>query len=160
MKKAIELVMNFLAWIVGLSFLLLFVLTILSIALRYVLGVAWLWVPDFSRLLFIWIIFTGATVMYARNGHLVMDYFVNRMKANNRDLLDCVIHIAMAAFLLVLVVKGIDVTKIRMRIPFDAWEIPTGYAYLALPVNAFFMLLSDTEYIAARLFSRRVTDEQ
>ena len=30
---------------------------------------------------------------------------------------------------------------IRMDIPSTGWEIPTGYAYLAVPISAFLMLL-------------------
>ncbi|WP_455381242.1 TRAP transporter small permease [Salinispira pacifica] len=150
-SRIVNSVARVLRWATGISFLLLFCITILSITLRYVAGVAWLWVPDFSRLLFIWIVFTGAAVMYADNGHLVMDFFVNRMRPDRRDRLELVIHAAMIAFLLVLVVKGIDIARVRMRIPFDTWNLPTGYAYLALPVNAAFMVTVDIEYIVRRI---------
>ncbi len=158
--RAVSAISRILKWATGAAFLLLFTLTILSIALRYVAGVAWLWVPDFSRLLFIWIVFTGAAVMYADNGHLVMDFFVNRMRPSRRRMLELVIHLSMTVFLLVLVVKGIDIAKVRMRIPFDTWSFPTGYAYLALPVNAAFMLIVDVEYLTRRIGRRRMDDEQ
>ncbi|HUX22199.1 MAG TPA: TRAP transporter small permease [Spirochaetia bacterium] len=160
MKLLVENLMKALRWLTGIAFLMLFVLTILNITLRYLAGVAWLWVPDFSRLLFVWIVFTGAAVMYGEKGHLLMDYFINRMKPANREVLETVIRLSMLAFLTVLIVKGIDVTKVRMRIPFDTWEIPTGYAYAALPMNALFMALSDVKELLGSLQKRRMGNEQ
>ena len=93
------------------------------------MGVAWLWEPDFSRLLFIWIVFIGATVLYVGKGHLVVDYFLNRMQLKTRERMHFVIDLVTTLFLFVLVLKGIEVTRVRMRIPFDTWDLPTGYAY-------------------------------
>jgi TRAP-type C4-dicarboxylate transport system permease small subunit len=130
-----------LEWFVGGLFLALFLLNILRIALRYFFGVAWLWEPDFSRLLFIWIVFIGATVLYVGKGHLVVDYFLNQMQTMNRERMHFVIDLVTLIFLVVLFLKGIEVTKVRMRIPFDTWDLPTGYAYIAVPICSAIMTI-------------------
>ena len=109
--------------------------------MRYFLGVSWLWVPDFSRLLFIWIVFLGTSVLYARKEHLVMDYFVEKMTDSNRAKLHLIIDIFLALFLVILLLKGFEISKVRMRIPFDTWDFPTGYAYAAVPVCSVVMLV-------------------
>ena len=155
MKSWIIRAVGSLEWVTGTLFLALFFLNILRIFLRYFLGVAWLWEPDFSRLLFIWIVFIGATVLYVGKGHLVVDYFLNRMKSKTRERMHLVIDLVTVIFLVVLVLKGIEVTKVRMRIPFDTWDLPTGYAYMAVPICSALMILVTMIRMGEYLFERR-----
>ncbi|MBM4339212.1 MAG: TRAP transporter small permease [Deltaproteobacteria bacterium] len=155
MKSWIERMSGSLEWFVGGLFLALFLLNILRIALRYFFGIAWLWEPDFSRLLFIWIVFIGATVLYARKGHLVVDYFLNQTKPKNRERMHFIIDLVTAIFLGTLVLKGIEVAKVRMRIPFDTWDFPTGYAYMAVPICGAIMIIVTLVRMGDFLWDRR-----
>jgi TRAP-type C4-dicarboxylate transport system permease small subunit len=155
MKSWIIRAVGSLEWVTGTLFLALFLLNILRIFLRYFLGVAWLWEPDFSRLLFIWIVFIGATVLYVGKGHLVVDYFLNRMKSKTRKRMHFVIDLVAAVFLVTLVLNGIEVTRVRMRIPFDTWDLPTGYAYAAVPICGAIMVAVTLARMAEYLFGRR-----
>jgi TRAP-type C4-dicarboxylate transport system permease small subunit len=144
-----------LEWFTGTLFLALFLLNILRIFLRYFLGVAWLWEPDFSRLLFIWIVFIGTTVLYVGKGHLMVDFFLTRMQPKTRERMHLMIDLMTVIFLGVLVLKGIEVTKVRMRIPFDTWDLPTGYAYMAVPICGAVMIIVTLVRMAEYLFERR-----
>lgn len=155
MKSWVVRAVGSLEWVAGTLFLVLFLLNILRIFLRYFLGVAWLWEPDFSRLLFIWIVFVGATVLYVGKGHLVVDYFLNQLHPKNRERMHFMIDLATAIFLVVLVLKGIEVTKVRMRIPFDTWDLPTGYAYMAVPICSAIMIIVSLVRMAEYLRERR-----
>lgn len=138
----------------GVIFLTLFGLSIVRIAMRYFAGAAWIWLPDLSRLLFIWVVFIGASVLVARNEHLVMDFFVTKLRPAAARRLGTVIRLAELAFFGVMLVGGIRIVEVRMRIPFDTWEFPTGWAYLAVPVCAVFMILFS---VNAMLQSRLAT---
>jgi TRAP-type C4-dicarboxylate transport system permease small subunit len=155
MKSWIERAVGNLEWVAGTLFLTLFLLNLLRIFSRYFLGVAWLWEPDFSRLLFIWIVFIGATVLYAGKGHLVVDYFLNRIQPKNRELMHFMIDLTTLIFLVVLFLKGIEVTKVRMRIPFDTWDLPTGYAYIAVPICSAIMAIVTLIRVGKFLQGRR-----
>jgi TRAP-type C4-dicarboxylate transport system permease small subunit len=155
MKSWIIRAVGHLEWFAGILFLALFFLNMLRIFLRYFLGVAWLWEPDFSRLLFIWIVFIGATVLYVGKGHLVVDYYLSRLQPKNRERMHFMINLMTVIFLAVLVLKGIEVTKVRMRIPFDTWDLPTGYAYMAVPICGAIMIIGTLVWMAEYLFERR-----
>ena len=155
MKSWMVRAVGSLEWFTGTLFLALFLLNILRIFLRYFLGVAWLWEPDFSRLLFIWIVFIGATVLYVGKGHLMVDFFLTRMQPKTRERMRFMIDLMTAIFLVVLVLKGIEVTKVRMRIPFDTWDLPTGYAYMAVPICSAIMIIVTLVRMAEYLFERR-----
>jgi len=155
MKSWIVRATGGLEWFTGALFLILFLLNMLRIFLRYFLGVAWLWEPDFSRLLFIWIVFIGATVLYVGKGHLMVDYFLNRLGSNARERMHFIIDGVTAIFLAILVIKGIEVTRVRMGIPFDTWDLPTGYAYVAVPICSALMMTVTLFRMAEYLSGRR-----
>ncbi len=140
-----------LGWLTGSIFLVIFFLYVMQIALRYLWGATWLWTPDFIRFLFVWGVFIGATVLYAAQGHLTMDFFVRNMAPGKRRVLDLGIDIASAAFFVLLIVKGWEIADKRMRIPFDTWDFPTGYAYAAAPVCGALLLVFALDRIVAAI---------
>jgi TRAP-type C4-dicarboxylate transport system permease small subunit len=144
--------------ITGVLFLVLFALNILRIALRYFIGASWLWVPDFSRLLFVWIVFIGAAVLLGRNEHLLMDFFLDRAGPVLRRRLGLFIHAVQGLFCAVLVVMGVQIAQVRMGIPFDTWDFPTGWAYLAVPVCGFFMVLFSLNIIIETYNSKETSE--
>ncbi len=133
--------------IVGTMFLLLFALSILQIVLRYVAGIAWLWLPDVSRLLFVWVVFIGASVLVARNEHLLMDFFSAKLEGAAARRLGVTIQLAQIAFFAIMVVAGIRITRVRMRIPYDTIDLPSGWAYMAVPVCGAIMILFSASVI-------------
>ena len=155
MQKMVNYMVKKIEWLVGILFILLFLLNTLRIGLRYFWGVSWLWVPDFSRLIFIWAVFLGASVLYARREHLEMDFFVNKMRESTWEKLSLFIDFSMAVFLVILIFEGFKISKIRMRIPFDMWDIPTGYAYVAVPICSAFMFILTINKMINDMIKRR-----
>ena len=129
-----------LEYVAGTILLALFALNIVKIAMRYFAGAAWIWLPDFSRLLFVWVVFIGASVLVGRNEHLLMDFFVARLKPATARVLGIGIQLCQVAFFGVMLVWGTRIFVVRLDIPFDTWDFPTGWAYLAVPACAALML--------------------
>ncbi len=127
-------------WFSGVLFLVLLVLNVLRIMLRYFFGISWLWVPDLSRLLFIWIVFLGSACLYGKGEHLLMDYFISKLEPKVARKLRRFVLLGECVLFVVLIGVGIQMTIVRMGIPFDTWDLPTGYAYLSVPVSGAIML--------------------
>jgi TRAP-type C4-dicarboxylate transport system permease small subunit len=81
-------------------------------------------------------VFLGTALMHLRRKHLVIDYVQLRLPARLRQATEGMIHAAMIGMAGILMVVGWRIMVIRMDIPYTGWEIPTGYAYLAVPVAA------------------------
>lgn len=128
-------------FLAGSAFTALFLVTLTRIVLRNLLGITWFWIDGFSRLSFIWTVFLGAAALYATDDHLVMDFFVGKMSAAARRRLALAINLVFLVFVAALIYYGFLVFKIRLRIPYTYWNVPTGYAYLAAPVCGILMLL-------------------
>ena len=141
MDKLCDKTQKALAVLAGVLFTGVFVVTVLNIVLRNVAGIAWLWIPGASRLMFIWTVFMGAAVLYYHNDHLLMDYFVARITLKNRPRIDFIIHGVFLVFLLLIMVYGTEIARVRMRISYETWKFPTGVAYFAAPVASGFMSL-------------------
>jgi TRAP-type C4-dicarboxylate transport system permease small subunit len=153
--RIVRKTLDILQVVAGALFCALFVLNILRIAMRYIAGSAWIWLPDVSRLLFIWTVFVGASVLVGRNGHLLMDYFLEKMGATARTVAQVVIQLGQILFCLVMVTGGTRIAIVRMRIPFDTWDAPTGWAYLAVPVCGALMIAFSLNNIVQLCSSKR-----
>lgn len=127
--------------LIGLDFLILFVLNIGQIISRSFLRMSSVSIPDISRFLFIWLVFLGTAFIYNRKQHLVIEFVKLRLSRSLQYRLSLLTNITMMVFFAILIRSGWRMTMIRMDIPYTGWEIPTGYAYLAVPVCAFLMLL-------------------
>lgn len=154
LNALVRRVLDAMQLIAGGLFTALFVLNILRIATRYFFGIAWIWLPDLSRLIFIWVIFIGASVLVGRNEHLLMDVLLERLGPAGRRRLGLFIQAGQAAFFLLLIVVGSQIALVRMGIPFDTWEVATGWAYLAVPVCAAFMFVFNLNLIDQIMHSK------
>ena len=151
MRQLIDRMVRMVRWTAGTLFMTIFLLYVVQIGLRYFIGETWLWVPDFLRLLFIWCVFLGATALYASREHLMVDFFARRMRPRVQDMLAIAIEAAAIAFFAILFFKGLEIAEKRMRIPFDTWDFPTGYAYVSISVCAVLMTVIAAHRIANRV---------
>ncbi len=121
---------------IGTALLVIFLLNMYQVGGRYLFGVGAVWIPDITRFLFIWMVFLGTALMHLRGKHLVIDYVQLRLPPGLRRTTEILISGAMLGMAGILVAVGWRIMMIRMDIPYTGWEVPTGYAYLAVPVAA------------------------
>ena len=126
----------------GAILIAIFSLNLYQVGGRYLFGVGAVWIPDLTRLLFIWMVFLGTALMHQRKRHLVIDVLLLKFPGPARRTAEALIGIGMLGLTGVMVVAGWRIMQIRMDIPYTGLEIPTGYAYLAVPVAATLMALT------------------
>lgn len=122
--------------IIGAILIVIFVLNLYQVGGRYLFGVGAIWIPDLTRLLFIWLVFLGTALMHQRKRHLVIDFLLLKARRSARRAVEAAIGVGMLALAGVMAAAGWRIMLIRMDIPYTGLEIPTGYAYLAVPVAA------------------------
>ena len=144
-SNILKKIVSIMTRITGFLFFVVLLVTVTNILLRNVLSVSWLFMSGLLRLSFIWMVFTGTAVLYYNNDHLIMDFFSGKFSVEWHKIVDVFEQILFLLFCAVLVFYGIQVTKVRMGIPFETWKVPTGYAFVAVPVNGFIMALFSIE---------------
>ena len=130
---------------IGMVLLGIFLLNMYQVGGRYLFGIGAVWIPDVTRFLFIWMVFLGTALMHMRGKHLVIDFVLLRLPARLRWAVEGFIGFSMLGMAGVLTAAGWRIMRIRMDIPYTGWEVPTGYAYLSVPVAA--MLIAVTNLV-------------
>ena len=134
--------------LIGTDFLALFFINVGQIASRSIIGISSVLIPDISRFLFIWMVFLGTASIYKNRQHLIIEFLKLKFPKKLQHQLSNLTELVMMVFFIILVRAGWNIMIIRMDIPYTGWEVPTGYAYLAVPVSAFLMFL----FTMARLY--------
>jgi TRAP-type C4-dicarboxylate transport system permease small subunit len=127
---------------IGAALVGIFFLNMYQVGGRYLFGIGAVWIPDVTRFLFIWMVFLGTALMHLRGRHLVIDYVRERLPGGLRRAAEALICAGMCGLAGVLLVVGWRIMQIRMDIPYTGWEVPTGYAYLAVPAAAALIALT------------------
>ena len=123
-------------WGVIVAFLGFVALSFTQVVLRYGFGRPLTWSEEISRYLFVWVVFVGAAVAARRNGHIALDFLVNRLPAAPRRGLAVIMAVlCFGMLLLVFVWQGWNLTIVSMRQESPATGLPVGYATLAIPVG-------------------------
>jgi TRAP-type C4-dicarboxylate transport system permease small subunit len=143
LEKALETVS-------GLLFLNVFLFTLVNIISRNLGGVAIRWLPGVIRMSIIWSVLLATAVLYRRDDHLMVDYFLGKMGSRTRLWVQRITDILTIPFFTLVIIHGWRISIVRMRISFETWRFPTGYAYMALPVAAAVMLLINIERLLKR----------
>jgi TRAP-type C4-dicarboxylate transport system permease small subunit len=131
-----------LATAIGAGLLGIFFLNLYQVGGRYLFGIGAVWIPDVTRFLFIWMVFLGTALVHLQKKHLVIDFVQRRMPHPLRRATEALISAGVLLMAVLLLVVGWRIMRIRMDIPYTGWEIPTGYAYLAVPVAAALIALT------------------
>jgi TRAP-type C4-dicarboxylate transport system permease small subunit len=141
MRAVISALDRILLAAIAVALLGIFFLNMYQVTGRYLFGIGAVWIPDLTRLLFIWMVFLGTVLMFLRRRHLVIDFVQVRLPGGVRRGAETVIAASMLALSLILARVGWRIAMIRMDIPYTGLEIPTGIAYLAVPVTGILLAL-------------------
>ena len=140
---------------IGVDFLLLFILNVGQIASRSIVGISSVSIPDISRFLFIWMVFLGTASIYKNKQHLIIEFLKLKFPQKLQHQLSILTDLVMMIFFIILIRAGWRMMVVRMDIPYTGWEVPTGYAYLAVPISASLMLIFTLVNLYEELKRRR-----
>ncbi|MGO1172726.1 MAG: TRAP transporter small permease [Actinomycetaceae bacterium] len=139
-ERVVRQISTALALAAGAGLTALFLINIVQIAARPLMG-GWIWVNDLSRLLVTWVIMIGAAAAIGLREHLVVDLVQQRAPLAFRVISAYLVRAVELVIGVVLLVSGAVVAMERMNIQYIQLGIPTGFAYLAVPVLGLFLVL-------------------
>ena len=123
------------AWrLIALVLGIIVIIMLLAIWSRYVMQAPFGWTEQLSRMLFVWITFLGAAVLYRRNGHIAIDFFQTLLPPAAARGVRILNQVLMLGLFLVLLIYG-------------ALNITPSVYYVSAPVSAALMILFWLEHI-------------
>jgi TRAP-type C4-dicarboxylate transport system permease small subunit len=120
----------------------------LQVVSRYVFSYPFDWPEELARYLFIWVALLGAALALKRGAHFSIDALVRRLPARWRLIVPLSIHVILAAFTLVVAVKGFQLAMRVSEQLSSGMEIPMTYPYLSVPVSFAVMF----KYLVAAIY--------
>ena len=154
MKKFLDIFSDVLQTISGILFLFIFLINVAGIINRTFLDFSLLWVADVTTIAVAWMLALGMSVAVYKKVHITIDFVKNKFPHKAKKVLETILTLLMIAFLIILIFAGWKTTVMKMRIHFVVLYIPTAYAFMALPVFAFFSTIFMTYRLKNILLSK------
>ena len=117
-------------------------------AISRALGAHVLWAIDIAMLLFIWCAFLGADAALRARQHIIIDIIVRLFPQRLQRILLITHWTIMVAFLLALVVLGIQLTMLNVQRPMGDTEISYAYVTAAVPFGSLLMAITAMSQLA------------
>lgn len=160
MKKTLDNLANVLQTISGILFLFVFVIIVAGIICRTFLGISLLWVSDVCNISIAWMLAFGMSVAFYRTAHLSIDFLRDKLPTKIKRVLMIILNVISLVFLITLIVSGWQTTVMKMNVNLTVINIPTGYAFLAIPVFAFLSTIFMTDRLVNLIKSKEEYSNQ
>ncbi|MFW5988316.1 MAG: TRAP transporter small permease [bacterium] len=88
MYKIIDFIDSILMKMLSFIIVAIAVIVIISVALRYLFGISYVWLQEIIVFMFIFTTFFGSVVAYKRNEHLAIDIFYKKFSYKTKIILN------------------------------------------------------------------------
>lgn len=123
------------------------IITFTQVIARYVFNAPLTWSEEFARYLFVWTVMLAGGLGIQRGVHIGVDILIEKLPSRFQPVIEVINHLLMIVFLLFLTIKGFSMAMINMGTPSPAMQVSLGWAYFAIPIGAFVMLILAMEKI-------------
>ena len=113
----------------------------LGIFFRYVLRDPFTWTEELSVILFIWVVFLGATAAAGAKRHVVVDIIADRVAKKNLARIDILTRVISLGFLLILAYGGFQLIPMMNAHYSVALNVPKSFYYIPVTIFACSMCL-------------------
>ncbi len=127
-----------------------FLVLMLEVLLRYVLGSSLEWTDEISRLLLVWMTFTGIGLVILERKEIFAQVFTQKLSAKAQKYWATLIDSLVLIFNLFLLWFGLQMTHFSWDIKTESLELPFSYFYVSIPLGAGAAIF----YLARRLRAR------
>jgi TRAP-type C4-dicarboxylate transport system permease small subunit len=122
-------------------------ITLAAVWWRYVINAPIAWIEQVSNILFIWITFIGAAVLYRQKLHIGVDMFMDMLKGRAKQVMFWVIELGNMFFVTVLLIYSMKLSIDVLPNTYGALDISPAWFYFSAPVACVMMLLYFLEKI-------------
>jgi TRAP-type C4-dicarboxylate transport system permease small subunit len=126
---------------------LIVLITLAAVWWRYVMNSPIAWIEQVSNILFIWITFVGAAVLYRQKLHIGVDMFIEMLKGRAKEVMSWAIELANLTFIVVLFIYSLKLSIDVLPNTYGALDITPAFFYFSAPVSCAMMMLYFVEKI-------------
>jgi TRAP-type C4-dicarboxylate transport system permease small subunit len=145
--RSCDLVTEVAKAMLGACVALIVLITLAAVWWRYVLAAPLSWIEQVSNILFIWITFVGAAVLYRQKLHIGVDMLLEALQGRARTAMFWAIELANLVFILVLFGYSMKLSIDVLPNTYGALDITPAWFYFSAPVACAMMALYFVEKI-------------
>ncbi len=131
----------------GLWIAAIVLITLAAVWWRYVLNSPISWIEQVSNILFIWVTFVGAAVLYRQKLHIGVDMFIDMLRGRAKTVMFWIIELANLFFIVVLFIYSLKLSIDVLPNTYGALDISPAVFYFSAPVACAMMILYFVEKI-------------
>ncbi len=145
--KICDVITEMAKFILGASIAAIVLITLAAVWQRYVMDSPLSWVEQVSNMIFIWVVFLGAAVLYRQNLHIGVDAFLMALNEKHRVIWKWAIEVMNLSFIVILFYYSLSLTIRVMDNTNGALEISPAWYYVSAPISCVMMMLYFIEKI-------------
>ena len=111
----------------------LFILILLQVVLRYGFDRSYFFTEELGRYLLIWMTMAGMSLQCRKEGHIRVNFLLQRLQAKTRLVLDVIINVLVTAVLFIIVYTGILSTIFNHGQESPGMQLPLSLPFIAVP---------------------------
>jgi len=147
MKNILDKIEKLVLGILAILFAVMVISLFYQIIMRFIFKSANSWSEELTRYSFIWMSMLGASIATRRSKNMDVDFIVNLMPKTLKIINSIFTKSLIIAFLLVVVIYGINLVDITFKQLSPGLRLPMAYMYASVPVGGILMLLFTIEII-------------
>jgi TRAP-type C4-dicarboxylate transport system permease small subunit len=132
---------------IALAMAAIVLITITAVIWRYVLNAPIAWIEQVSNMLFIWMIFIGAAILYRQMLHIAVDFALEWLPAHVKPIYFWVVEILNLSFIVLLFIYSLKLSIDVLPNQTGALDISPAWFYFSAPVSSAMMILFFVEKI-------------
>ena len=113
-----------------------FLILIVEVVFRYILGSSMEWTDEVSRILLVWMTFSGMAWVIRDRKEIICEAFGGKLPVRVQRYWALGVDILVAAFNLFLLVYGIKMTRFSWDIHTESLELPFSLFYVSIPIGS------------------------
>ncbi len=158
MTKLLNLLERFTTALAGLCLAAVLLLVATQVASRFLFNFSLAAASELSIYAMIWCVFLSAAVAFRHGDHIAMGFVRDALPEFVQRGLVIVVYAATALFLMIIILKGYELSLRAMRQVSTAAGLPVGYIAMAMPMCSILSLVFLTES-AIKRFKEPVTND-
>ena len=150
--KALNMVVDAICkFVMGISALIVFVITFAQVLCRFVFKSPLPWSQDILRLAFTYMVFWGAAWCVKTKGHLNVDVLLTSVPPGVRRVIELLINIVLCGLFVFLIVQGASFAQLGLNQKTSYLPLPMAYYYLSIPSAAAVMLFYMVQIVIGQI---------
>ena len=128
-------------WIGGTLFVCMFIILVMQITARQILGTPLMWSEELSSLLFVYVGMLGISMGIRNQQHVLIDFLCSRFSPKMQRVAFTIVQIIIFISIIFMGYLGNSLYKKKWIFELVSLKISAGWMYIALPIVAVLMMI-------------------